>query len=158
MVEVAKHTFTAAETASGVKASKASRKAERRLRKELATMGLSEAALTSLKDVIVELLRTANSNPLTGILVSIVAAEVLYKLKIISTVGYVALYAIIGTEVAVDEEGNVINAIAAVDKLFGNASTSTPINPSATTIVYPQASPSAATQALIETRKAAGVA
>jgi len=92
-----------------------------------------------VKDIAIEIIRTANSNPLLGILVSVVSVDILSRLKIIDPGTAAGLYVAIGTIEGAEVATGVITSLADVFHIFGK-SPSAPnlIEPSATTIVYGQ--------------------
>ena len=100
-----------------------------------------QTLLTSGKDIVVELVRATNSNPLIGVLISIVSVDILSRAHIIDSATaagcYVALGFIDGASVA----GTVISDFTDVFKLFAKSPTNDLVRPSATTIVYPRAGP-----------------
>ena len=90
-----------------------------------------------VKDIAIEIIRTANSNPLLGILVSVVSVDILSRLKIIDPGTAAGLYVAIGTIEGAEVATGVITSLGDVFHIFGK-SPSAPnlIEPSATTIVY----------------------
>lgn len=92
-----------------------------------------------IKDIAIEIIRTANSNPLLGILVSVVSVDILSRLKIIDPGTAAGLYVAIGTIEGAEVATGVITSLTDVFHIFGK-SPSAPnlIEPSATTIVYGQ--------------------
>lgn len=91
------------------------------------------------KDVIVELVRAANSNPLLGIFISIVATDILARSKIIDPSTAAGLYVAIGAIEGASVAGTIISDFTDVFKLFSKSPTQDLVRPSATTIVYPRA-------------------
>jgi len=139
-----KHVFTEEETARGVQASKTSRssKAERRLLREIQGSELLLGLTGEVKEVVMELIRAANSNPIIGVFVTIASADVMHRAKVLSDEGYIAVLAFLGLieggQVAanvLDAAGNLVGSLipsiagqkAAIDNL---------VNPSATTLVF----------------------
>jgi hypothetical protein len=92
-----------------------------------------------IKDVAIEIIRTANSNPLLGILVSVVTVDILSRLKIIDPGTAAGLYVAIGTIEGAEVATGVITSLTDVFHLFGKSPAAPNlIEPSATTIVYGQ--------------------
>lgn len=137
-----RHAFTAAETALAVQRSKSSRsgKAWRRLSRELAKMGIAEESIVGIKEIVVELIRAANSNPLIGIVIAVVIVDFLYSLKVISFTAMTAIYVILGIETSTlvaDDISSILTSLNPAKGIFGGGTpTINPIEPSATTIVY----------------------
>ena len=106
-------------------------KADRKLTKQLAEQEFAQNLIGDVKDIVKEVIRASNSNPLIGILTSIVAIDVLYRAKIISLTAVQAMYVALG----VVEGGSVIAEIGdLIPSLGGKAPPET--TPSATTLVY----------------------
>jgi hypothetical protein len=118
-------------------ASRRSKKAERQLMRYLAKQGLTDTAISSIKDVLVELIRAANSNPLVGILLCISVVDVGQRTGLLSKNAATAMYAVIAAVTGTEVVADVITALEQGLHLFGaGGSPPSPLTPSATTIVY----------------------
>lgn len=83
-------------------------------------------------EILRELVRTANSNPIIGVLLSIVTIDMLHRAKLIGENAVVAFYIVIGAI----ESGSVISDIANLWPSFTRNTQVDPVRPSATTVVY----------------------
>lgn len=110
-----------------------------KLKSERELMSFLSTLTGDVKDIAIEIIRTANSNPLLGILVSIVSVDILARLKIIDPGTAAGLYVAIGTIEGAEVATGIITSLSDVFHIFGK-SPSAPnlIEPSATTIVYGQ--------------------
>lgn len=110
-----------------------------KLKSERELMNFLSNLSGDVKDIAIEIIRTANSNPLLGILVSVVSVDILSRLKIIDPGTAAGLYVAIGTIEGAEVATGVITSLSDVFHIFGK-SPSAPnlIEPSATTIVYGQ--------------------
>ncbi|MEM3795205.1 MAG: hypothetical protein QW429_04960 [Thermoprotei archaeon] len=88
-----------------------------------------------LRDIAVELVRAANSNPLIGILVSVITVDILARTRIIDPATAAGLYTAIGVIEGASVGSAIINDFTDVFHLFSNTPT-TPLTPSANVIVY----------------------
>jgi len=91
---------------------------------------------TDVKDVVVELIRASNSNPLIGILVSIVSVDILSRAHIIDSATAAGLYVAIGAIEGASVAGTIISDFTDVFKIFSKSPTQDLVRPSASTIVY----------------------
>lgn len=103
-----------------------------------------------VKEIVIEVIRAANSNPVIGILVSIIAVDMLYRLRLIGAQTVVALYVFLGvieggTVAAnlIDAAGNFVGDLGSLIPSFGSKTTNQAsqadlVTPSATTLVYGQ--------------------
>ncbi len=115
-------------------------KATRRLERERIKIGSLTLTLTEILDMLKELVRASNSNPVIGLTVSILVTDLAYKFKLLSKTGYIGIMVAIGTA----EAGGIINDIEDLIPSFKKASDTS--QPSAQTIVYGQAGQSPITQ------------
>jgi hypothetical protein len=97
-----RHQLTTEERAKGGKLSAKIRKAALRLERQLAQMGFAESVIHDLKDITVELIKTAQTNPLVGIAVSLVTVDILKRLHIIDEKIFDLLVLIISAAAGVD--------------------------------------------------------
>lgn len=145
---MARHKFSPEETLKGQASGLKTRRAQLKLQGKLAQIGLTESFLASIKDVAVEFIRTANSNPLMGIFTVLATTFTLYKLGVFNSTDVVLILGAVGllegaavTPDVLDAIANDITAIGSILKPFslfggGAASVPNPLEPSATTIVY----------------------
>jgi hypothetical protein len=142
-----RHVFTRAETLAGARISGGRRgaasRAQRKLMKELARMNLGSDVINTIKEILVELIRAANSNPLIGVLLAIAITDILVTLRILTPTAATAIYAVIAAVVGVDLASDLISSLAGlvppIVPFTSKGATSAPsslIEPSATTIVY----------------------
>jgi hypothetical protein len=99
-----------------------------------------------VKDIVIEVIRAANSNPVIGVFVAIVGVDVLYRLKLIGATSVVAILAFLGVieggSVAanlIDAAGNFIGDIGQLipsigSKTINQASQADLVTPSATNL------------------------
>lgn len=110
-----------------------------KLKSERELMSFLSTLTGDVKDIAIEIIRTANSNPLLGILVSIVSVDILARLKIIDPGTAAGLYVAIGTIEGAEVATSTLAALGDVFHIFGKSPTAPNlIEPSATTIVYGQ--------------------
>jgi len=120
-------------TAPGVAAVRASGQTER----FVAELDLAKAALGDFKDLLIEFVRTASSNPLTGFALVVIVADILKTQKVISpsaaSLIEVTATAAYGVDIALDLESGLLS-------IFGkNPGTSNAdlVRPSVETMVAP---------------------
>lgn len=88
--------------------------------------------------VFVELVRASNSNPLIGITVSLVSADILLRLGIIDHLTYTFILSSVGVIEGAAVAGTIITDITQLFSFSKSQNpTPDPITPTATTIVYP---------------------
>lgn len=110
-----------------------------KLKSERELMSFLSNLSGDVKDIAIEIIRTANSNPLLGILVSIVSVDILSRLKIIDPGTAAGLWVAIGTVEGAEVASGIITSLADVFHIFGKSPAAPNlIEPSATTIVYGQ--------------------
>jgi len=128
-------------------------RAERRLIRELSNKELISKLIDFGKDVLIEFIRTANSNPLVGLATSLIITDILYRLKVIDLPTFIFINGLVGAiDVAqisaelMDAISNDINAIASILHPFTISSEGVKLpdllRPSASTIVYAQSTTS----------------
>jgi len=124
-------------------------RAERRLIREISNKELIGKLIDFGKDVLIEFIRTANSNPIVGLATSLIITDILYRLKIIDLPTLLIINGLIGAvDIAqisseiMDAIANDINAISSILHPFTLSSEGIKLpdllRPSATTIVYAQ--------------------
>lgn len=100
-------------------------------------MAFVSAITGDLKDIVVELIRATQANPLVGITVTLVTADVLYRAKIIGPTTVKVLFGIVGTAAGLDLTKEAVDIIEGVVLPFlgnGNATnTDSIIKPTPTT-------------------------
>jgi len=105
-------------------------KAVRRLERERIKIGALTVTVSQILDLLKELVRTANSNPVIGITTAIMVADVAYRFQLITKTAYIGILVAIGAS----ETASVINDIEDLIPSFRKAADAS--QPSAQTIVY----------------------
>lgn len=108
------------------------RKAERKLAREIATKQFQSSLATGGLTAATEFIRTANSNPVIGLGLGIVAVDLLYRAGAISFTAAAAFYALLSTTVA----GGIISDLAAFIPSFGTKEAKDAVQPTASTLYY----------------------
>ncbi|MEM3193273.1 MAG: hypothetical protein QW292_14540 [Candidatus Parvarchaeota archaeon] len=119
------------------------RKRERRYEKrktEEQLISLAGISIEKLLDLTKEFLRAANSNPIIGMVTSLIVTDILYRTKIIDLPTAVAVNVMVGTIEGGSIAGQVIQDITDIMNFFGNRPSNIEFKPSATTIVYADSS------------------
>lgn len=88
------------------------------------------------KDIVIETIRAANSNPLLGIFIGFVGTDILERLSIIRPTTAAALYIAIGVIEGASVSSDVITSLESVFKFGGKSPSTSLVQPSATTLVY----------------------
>jgi len=105
-------------------------RAKRKLERDKIKLDLLGNVSDKTLDIIKEMVRASNSNPVIGITMSIIFTGIAYKIHLISMVEYIAIL----TAVGVSDAGAVINDITDLIPSFKKAADSS--TPSGTTLVY----------------------
>ncbi len=95
-----------------------------------------QVVFTKSLDVLKEMIRAANSNPLMGMVASVVMADILARAKIIDNGTAAGIWAIVGTIEGAEIAGTLISDFTDIFKIFSKSPTQDLMRPSATTIVY----------------------
>lgn len=105
-------------------------RAQRRLTREAMKTQAILQSIGILETLLKELVRASESNPIIGITIAILTADIAYKLKIITMTAYVGIMVAIGAS----ESGAIINDISDLIPSFHKASDDS--TPSGKTFVY----------------------
>ncbi|MEM3907860.1 MAG: hypothetical protein QXZ17_13550 [Nitrososphaerota archaeon] len=115
------------------------RKRERRYEKrktEEQLLNLAGISIEKLLDLAKEFLRTANSNPIVGMVASLLVTDILYRSKIIDLGTALGVNVLVGVVEGSSIVGQVINDLSEITNFFGNRPSNIEYKPSATTVVY----------------------
>jgi hypothetical protein len=102
---------------------------------ELVSKGLLTLEDKSL-DIIKELIKGSVSNPLLGMVSSLVISDVLYRAKIIDLQTAIGINIVVGVVEGSSIADSTIQDITELTAFFGNRPTEAPFQPSATTVVF----------------------
>lgn len=96
-------------------------------------------SIDAFKDLGIEFMRTAVANPLTGMALTIISADVLYRMKVISVGARNLIWTTVVVAFGVTVTVDVINEL---ESIFGggNAADSNLVRPNTSTIVQPPTS------------------
>lgn len=83
-----------------------------------------------------EFLRTANSNPVIGMVASLIVSDVLFRAKIIDIGTAIGINVLVGTVEGSQITAEVLSDLTSITKFMGNSHPISNIQPSASTIVY----------------------
>ncbi|MEM3423993.1 MAG: hypothetical protein QXE51_05455 [Nitrososphaeria archaeon] len=115
------------------------RKRERRYEKrktEEQLLNLAGISIEKLLDLAKEFLRTANSNPIVGMVASLLVTDILYRSKIIDLGTALGVNVLVGVVEGSSIAGQVINDLSEITNFFGSRPSNIEYKPSATTVVY----------------------
>ncbi|MEM3860433.1 MAG: hypothetical protein QW478_13730 [Candidatus Micrarchaeaceae archaeon] len=99
-------------------------------------LNLAGISIEKLLDLAKEFLRTANSNPIVGMVASLLVTDILYRSKIIDLGTALGVNVLVGVVEGSSIVGQVINDLSEITDFFGNRPSNIEYKPSATTVVY----------------------
>lgn len=125
-----KHKFTPADAVKGGRSSVRLKRQAIKLQRDLAAIGLTSDVLADVKDILVEIIKASQANPLIGIVVALVTANVLKRVGVIDAAVEEDILIIVSAA------GAVNLATALKDLVFGGASAIDLVKPTPTTLTH----------------------
>lgn len=107
------------------------RKAALKLDKQLAEYGLAATVITDVKDIIVEVIKASQANPLVGVAVALISTNVLYRAKIIDGQVYALIVTLVTAAAGVTIAGDLLSEL---NPFKGGSSNADLIRPTPTTL------------------------
>lgn len=104
-------------------------------------------------DIIKELVKGAVSNPLLGMVASLIVSDVLLRAKVIDLQTALGINIVVGTVEGSQIATTAIADITDITALFGNRPTDAPFQPSATTVVFAEGSNESPLTKALQTRE-----
>lgn len=119
-------------------------------------LDLGEIGVEKILDVVKELIRTANSNPVIGYILGFITADVLYRSKIIDEGTAKLVNISLGIMMGANVSGSILEDITDITHVFGKGGVSNKeFSPSAQTIVYADSSSDSQLIRALQTREGA---
>lgn len=128
-----RHTFTPETAKEAQKRSAGSKRAMAKIHKELSYLGFTGDVIKDAKDVAVELIHAAQTNPVIGVVVGIVTLNVLYRSHVIDNGAYTLGIAFVGAAGGLSLAQELENLIPGISLFTGGSKDADLIKPVAQT-------------------------